>query len=83
MKIPYRLSTVLYVGKEIKIKTFKYYFFTYEIKDILSKTLLQGRSTTLRDIINSYSLHFRARLPRLKRTLGSRTSKQSDLKQIT
>ena len=39
MKITYRLSIVLQVGKEIKIKTFKYYFFTYEIKDILSKTL--------------------------------------------
>lgn len=39
MKIPYRLPIVLFlqVGKELQIKALQYYFYTYEIKDIICK----------------------------------------------
>lgn len=41
MKILYRLSIVLFLlVKEMQIKALKYCFFTYEIEDMLTKTLL-------------------------------------------
>lgn len=76
MKIPYRLPIVLFlqVGKELQIKALQYYFYTYEIKDIICKLrhcymvevkLIQAWKV----LINSYSIHFRARMPGLERTL--------------